>query len=625
MDTQTSQNNCQIAFEISNEIGNKIGGIYSVIASKAPEMQRLLGPGNYIAIGLYNAFKARNDFEEMDIPLDLVDARNMLRIQGIDIKYGHWVGGGFVETILVDPSYLLDVPLITGKEKRKIDEIKGILWDWFNIDSLWMPEVFDPMVAFGWAAGVVVAYLAETPRFKGKNIVAHFHEWISGPGLLYLKKNNIPVATVFMTHATQLGRNIAMGPEDINEILDDLFERDETIPPQKAYQYHVEGTHQIEVICSKEADVLITVSEAVARETEGILGQKADFIIPNGINFDTLSKKEDLVIKHKNARLGLTRFVEAYFNPYYSINFENLLIIHISGRYEYHNKGIDVFLEALKIVNENLKANPPYREILAFIWVPAPVSGIKPNILEAFKNAKNLREAIQDPLIRIEEWLSLRTSDYKKHLKSKSFTEFFSNDEINMIDSIVKRGSFNIETFAKPPICPFNLNERDTIYQELLKLNLTNDSSDNVKVVFYPIYLSRDDPLLGLNYFDAVCGSDMGIYPSTYEPYGLTPLEALALGVPAVTTDLSGFGLLVNELTKDEVNGIYVLKRKGRTNNEAAQDLAEIIINQSKLTKEKVVQAREKAREISEMYTWKNIIKEYKRAYDQAMEELNRK
>ncbi|MHA1213053.1 MAG: hypothetical protein ACTSSH_11385, partial [Candidatus Heimdallarchaeota archaeon] len=180
----TEQNTCQIVFEISNEIANKVGGIYTVIASKAPEMQRILGPGNYIAIGLYNAFKARNDFEEMDIPTDLVDVRNMLRIEGIDIKYGRWIGGGAVETILVDPSYLLDVPLITGKEERKIDNIKGILWDWFNIDSLWMPEVFDPMVAFGWAAGVVVAQLVDSPRFKGKNIAAHFHEWTSGPGLL---------------------------------------------------------------------------------------------------------------------------------------------------------------------------------------------------------------------------------------------------------------------------------------------------------------------------------------------------------------------------------------------------------------------------------------------------------
>ncbi|HUT81391.1 MAG TPA: glycosyltransferase [Candidatus Bathyarchaeia archaeon] len=625
MEGQSNHNNCQIVFEISNEIGNKIGGIYSVIASKAPEMQRLMGPGNYIAIGLYNAFKARNDFEEMEMPLDLVDAQNMLRIQGIDIKYGHWIGGGSVETILVDPSYLLDVPLITGKDMRRIDEIKGILWDWFNIDSLWMPEVFDPMVAFGWAAGVVVAYLSETPRFKGKNIVAHFHEWISGPGLLYLKKNNFPIATVFMTHATQLGRNIAMGPEDINEILDDLLKRNETIPPQKAYQYHVEGTHQMEVICSKEADILITVSEAVARETEGILGQKADFIIPNGINFDTLSKKEDLAIKHKNARAVIARFVEAYFNPYYNINFENLLIIHISGRYEYHNKGIDVFLESLKIVNENLSADPQHREILAFIWVPAPVSGIKPNVLETFKNTKNLREAIQDPLLRIEEWLSLRTNDYEKHIKSKNFSDFFSTDEISSIDTIFKRGNLNLEKSSHPPICPFNLNERDTIYQELLRLNLTNNSTDKVKVVFYPIYLSKEDLLLGLNYFDAVCGCDMGIYPSTYEPYGLTPLEALALGVPAVTTDLSGFGLLVNELTMENANGIYVLKRKGRSNNEAAQDLAEIIIKHSKLSKEDDLQARGSARDISEMYTWKNIIKEYKTAYDQAMKELKRK
>ncbi|MCE7746109.1 MAG: hypothetical protein GPJ52_13335, partial [Candidatus Heimdallarchaeota archaeon] len=166
---------CQIVFEVSNEIANKIGGIYTVIASKAPEMQRLMGPGNYLTIGLYNAFKARNDFEELDPPKDLEEAFNAVRAEGIEVKYGRWIGGGAVEAILVDPSYLLDVPLVTGKSDRKIDQIKGVLWNWFNIDSLWMPEVFDPMVAFGWAAGVLISKLVESPRFKNKRIVTHFH------------------------------------------------------------------------------------------------------------------------------------------------------------------------------------------------------------------------------------------------------------------------------------------------------------------------------------------------------------------------------------------------------------------------------------------------------------------
>ncbi|MHA1556659.1 MAG: hypothetical protein ACTSPM_06945, partial [Candidatus Heimdallarchaeota archaeon] len=174
---------------------------------KAAEMQRLLGSGNYVAIGLYNSFKARNDFEELELPKDFEEAISKVRAEGIDVKYGRWIGGGNVETFLVDPSYLLDVPLVTGKAERKIDQIKRSLWDWFQIDSLWMPEVFDPMVAFGWSVGVLITQLLETTRFKKKDIVTHFHEWISGPGLLYLKHNKVKVATVFMTHATQLGRN----------------------------------------------------------------------------------------------------------------------------------------------------------------------------------------------------------------------------------------------------------------------------------------------------------------------------------------------------------------------------------------------------------------------------------
>jgi len=615
---------CQIVFEVSNEIANKIGGIYTVIASKAPEMQRLMGPGNYLTIGLYNAFKARNDFEELDPPKDFEEVFNAVRAEGIEVKYGRWIGGGAVETILVDPSYLLDVPLVTGKSDRKIDQIKGVLWNWFNIDSLWMPEVFDPMVAFGWAAGVLISKLVESPRFKNKRIVTHFHEWISGPGLLYLKRNNINVATVFMTHATQLGRNIAMGEEDINVILDNLLMKGETIPPQKAYQYHVEGTHQIEVICAEEADVLITVSEAVARETEGILGHRADFIIPNGINLDGLSKKDDLVTKHKEARLKLAQFIEAYFNPYYTVDLDNILIIHISGRYEFHNKGIDVFLESLKLVNEEFKKGKNRKEILAFIWVPAPVSGIKADVLAAFELARELRQIIQSPMIKIEEWLTKIQPGYDDHLKSRNLNDFFSKTEVKRINELVTKTKESKSEITYPPVCPFNLNEKDTIYQTLKKLDLMNKPESSVKVIFYPVYLSKNDQLLELDYYEAVAGCDMGIYPSTYEPYGLTPLEALALGVPAVTTDLSGFGLLVNEQLSEENNGIFVLNRKGRTNEEAAVDLAKIIIKHSKLSIEEVTNARITAREISELYSWQNIIKKYRTSYDEAVNRIHK-
>ncbi|MHA1221499.1 MAG: glycosyltransferase, partial [Candidatus Heimdallarchaeota archaeon] len=296
--------------------------------------------------------------------------------------------------------------------------------------------------------------------------------------------------------------------------------------------------------------------------------------------------------------------------------------IHISCRYEFHNKGIDVFLEALKNVNDTLKGKSDHRDIIAFIWVPAPVSGIKSEILEAFKVAKKHREIIQAPLMRIEEWLSQNLVEYKKHLETKELNEFFTKNEINQINKLAKQNA-SVETKqANPPICPFNLNEKDTIYQTLLQIGLMNNSDDCVKVIFYPVYLSKNDQLLSLNYYDAVAGCDMGIYPSTYEPYGLTPLEALALGVPAVTTDLSGFGLLVTEQTTDDACGIHVLKRKGRTNSEAARDLAEVIIKHSKLTKENVQKARETAREISELYSWRNIIKEYKNAYDQALNKM---
>ncbi|MHA1125979.1 MAG: glycosyltransferase [Candidatus Heimdallarchaeota archaeon] len=561
-----------IVFEVSNEIANKIGGIYTVIASKAPEMPQMLGSDNYFAIGLYNSFKARNDFEELDPPDDFQEVFTKLRTDGIDVKFGRWLGGGNVKTILVDPSNLLDFPIITGKDERRIDQIKGLLWDWYKIDSIWMPEVFDPMVAFGWATGRLISELITCSRFRDKKIVAHFHEWISGPGLLYLKKNNVEISTIFMTHATQLGRNIAMGEEDINEVVDEYLAKGETIPPQKAYQYQVEGTHQLEVVCARECDVLITVSEAIAKEAECILGRKPDFVIPNGMNFNQITKKEDLPTTHQSSRKTINQFVATYFNPYYKIDFENLLVIHISGRYEFHNKGIDVFIEALQEVNEQLKNQQVCsKEIIAFIWIPAPISGTKPFITKTFELAKTTTEPYRE------------------------------------------------EGVVNPPISPFIINENDTISCALKAADLFNKKDDHVKVVFYPTYLSKNDQLLGLDYYDAVSGCDMGIYPSTYEPFGLTPLEALALGVPAVTTDLSGFGLLINEQLNSKTNGIHVLERRGKSNSIAAKELAQIIFQHANMSDEATQKAKANARDISELYNWRNIIKEYLTSYNAAI------
>lgn len=561
-----------VVFEVSNEIANKIGGIYTVIASKAPVMPQILGDGNYFAIGLYNSFKALNDFVEEDPPDDFQEVFAKLRVLGIEIKFGKWIGGGNVDTFLVDPAHFLDFPIITGKDERRIDQIKGFLWDWYKIDSIWMPEVFDPMVAFGWSAGRLISELITCSRFNNKKIVAHFHEWISGPGLLYLKKNNVEISTIFMSHATQLGRNIAMGEEDINKVVDEYLAKGETIPPQKAYQYHVEGTHQLEVICARECDILITVSEAIAKEAECILGRKADFVIPNGMNFEQLTKREDLPTIHKSSREKIDRFVETYFNPYYKLEQEKLLVVHISGRYEFHNKGIDVFIEALQEVNNQLKTqNNISKQILAFFWIPAPISGTKPFITKTFELAK------ASSTIHKEEGIDF------------------------------------------PPICPFIINEKDTILCSLKNAELFNKEDDGVKVVFYPTYLSKNDQLLELDYYDAVSGCDMGIYPSTYEPFGLTPLEALALGVPAVTTDLSGFGLLINEQQATKTNGIHVLKRRGKTNTFAAKELAKIILKYTEMSDEDTQKAKTNARDISELYSWRNIIKEYLSAYNAAI------
>ncbi|MHA1441743.1 MAG: glycosyltransferase, partial [Candidatus Heimdallarchaeota archaeon] len=205
------------------------------------------------------------------------------------------------------------------------------------------------------------------------------------------------------------------------------------------------------------------------------------------------------------------------------------------------------------------------------IWIPAPISGTKQFITKTFELSKTTSEPYRE-------------------------------------DGVVN-----------PPISPFIINEKDTILCALKDAELFNKKDDRVKVIFYPTYLSKNDQLLGLDYYDAVSGCDMGIYPSTYEPFGLTPLEALALGVPAVTTDLSGFGLLINEQFNSKTNGIHVLERRGKSNSVAAKELAQIIIQHANMSDEATQKAKTNARDISELYSWRNIIKEYLTSYNAAI------
>ena len=167
-----------------------------------------------------------------------------------------------------------------------------------------------------------------------------------------------------------------------------------------------------------------------------------------------------------------------------------------------------------------------------------------------------------------------------------------------------------------------NNEESDPMIQGFHEAGLLNRKEDKVKVIAYPVYLNGADGLFDLNYYDAIMGTHLGIFPSYYEPWGYTPLETAALGVPAVTTDLAGFGRFINQAPKDddEKGGIYVLDRYGKSNEEEVSSFTTMLYDYTTLRQRDRVSQKLIAKKLSELADWKELIKNYIDAHNQALE-----
>ncbi|MBN2457531.1 glycosyltransferase [Candidatus Woesearchaeota archaeon] len=588
---QDSKPNADILFEASWEVCNKVGGIYTVVKSKADIINRKYN-GNYFLVGPLFPEKAKIELQQC-VPLpELKQAFDELEQEGLSCIYGKWMCKGEPQVILVDFSKWFD---------RKNDIMK-YLWESYGIDSLFSGYDFIEPMIWGHAVGRVIEKVKE--KYENKRIVAHFHEWLAGFGLLYLKHNNSGVKTVFTTHATMLGRALCGSGVD-------LYSKLSTInPEEEAKKSGINDKFTTERACAKNAEVFTTVSEITAIEAEKILGRKADVLLLNGLDIDKFPTFEESSIKHREYRDRIREFLSFFFFPHYKFDLEKTLNFFIVGRYEFKNKGIDILIKALGKLNSMLKQGESKKNVAAFFFIPTAVTSIKMPVLENREQFEKINEFVKNSSQKLLQRLLMSI------LKGDDLESFslFSEDERNDLKKYILK--FN--TKGGPFLSTHNIynEENDLMIRGFKEAGLLNREEDRVKVILFPVYLDGFDEILKLKYYDAIQGCHMGIFPSYYEPWGYTPLESAALGVPAITTDLAGFGRFIKKSSDPEKGGIFVLNRMNKSDDESENELTNLLHNFTLLKRKDRVEQKMSAKALSELADWKNFARFYIEAHN---------
>jgi len=614
-----------VCFEVSFECGNKVGGIYAVITSKSKEMKKRYGK-NYYTIGFYNPDNYYRDFVAEETPRNVKKIFKQLEEIGIRCFWGRWIRAHDVRLILIDPKDFMEKKSKAkfGKEKvtdKNINLIKRRLWEDYKIDSLRTGFDYDEPVAWSTAAGILIEKLIKTNDLKHKKIIAHFHEWLSGAGLLYLLKKKVPIGLVFTIHATRVGRAKSYNGENlIEEVLKELKEK-KSLKDKEAYKYKLEAQHLLEKACAKHADTFTAVSKIVSEEAKYILGKEADVITPNSLDFDEFFTTDTLTIFHRKYRKPVNEFLDAYFSPYYSVNITDNIVFFISGRYEFLNKGVDLFIEALSKLNDRLKEKKFRRDIFAFILIPADIKGPKKELLESILQYHRIKTLVGEQFFEMKDHIISQILDGKKINFNRAVDKTF------LARTVVWSHFFSRFRGKNAPLCAFELNydeKDDEIVNCLIKNNLMNKSDDKVRVIFYPTYLSPTDGLLGMTYQDFVVATSMGIFPSRYEPWGYTPFETAALRVLSLTTDVAGFGSFILEHSKKfgKKSAIKVLRIKSRTKREIVKDLTDMMESCVFLDKEERIKEKLETRYLVEKLDWKYQISNYLNAHSLALKKM---
>ncbi|RME53572.1 glycosyltransferase [Candidatus Woesearchaeota archaeon] len=582
-----------VVFECSWEVCNKVGGINTVLKSKAGLMKERYA--EYFMVGPYVEKNAQVELDEAEPPSFLKKAFAECSARGIRCYFGSWLIKGEPKVVLIDASALLS----------QKDSIKAKLWEEFHIDSLHSRWEFEEPMLWSWAVGVLLE--AVERELVGKKVVVHCHEWLAGFALLYLRSVRSSIASVFTTHATMLGRALAGSGYDLYAMLDSIN------PQEWAQKVGVQDKFSAERAMASQADVFSTVSEITALEAERILGRRPEVLLLNGLELERFPTFEETSIRHATNREIIREFLSYYFFPYYTFDVEHTLMFFFVGRYEFRNKGIDVLIDALAKLNKKLQEEGGDRHIVVFFWVPMGTRGVKQEIVENKNFFNHLKESVarrlEKLLQRLVYDLASSGSDGKLVLEKDFIQE-------------LKRDLMHFRRVGNPPMITHHIDneQNDPLLNSLLSKGLDNKQDDRVKVVVYPAYLDGSDSLLNLPYYDAITGCHLGVFPSSYEPWGYTPLETAACGVPSVTTDLAGFGRFVMKKVHGEEGGIYVVPRYKHSYDEAVQELFEILLRFARLNRSERVHEKIKAKSLSALADWRQFVNFYVQAHNVALQ-----
>ena len=537
--------NFELLFETSWEVCNKIGGIYTVLSTKAQTLQRafkdrviFVGPDVWTEDNPSPYFK--------ETPSLLKQWRSKAQLpEGVSVRVGRWDIPGRPVVVLVK---------FDGMYAMK-DEFYGNMWEQYGVDSLHAYGDYDEGCAFAHAAGVVIESICRHNGLDSKNYIAHFDEWTTGMGLLYLKWRLPQVATIFTTHATSIGRSICGNNKPLYGYLSG-YDGD-----QMARELNMEAKHSLEKAAALQADCFTTVSRITAIECGQLLGRQPDVVTPNGFeqNFVPATKTK-LALAREAARRRILDVVSALTGQ--SMD-DDTFIVATSGRNEYRNKGIDLFLDAVNRLGEI----DPQRRVLALILVPAWVKEARADLKEAM--SAPYRNALNEPIIT--HWLNNQDSD-----------------------SIICR---------------------------IRSLGFENGSASRVMAVYVPCYLNGGDGVVDMSYYDVIPGLDATVFPSYYEPWGYTPLESVAFGVPTVTTTLSGFGQWILSQYENgfEPCGVKVIDRGDFNYEQVKEDIAVSLRGLTEEGAKALSGIQRAAMSTAKDASWTNFIKYYYESFDVAL------
>lgn len=535
--------NPEYLFETSWEVCNMVGGIYTVLSTKSNVMRELLGD-HYITVGpdvVKEAHETLYFVEDNDL---FPEWRERALAQGMKFRIGRWKIESSPIAILIDYTTLY----------QSKNDILTHLWEQYELDSIRGQWDYIEPVLFGYAAGQVIESFCNFYLQQTSNIVAHFHEWMTGSGVLYLKEHCPQIATAFTTHATYLGRAISGNGLPLYDNLKSY------LPSVMAMQFNVVSQQSMEQKAAKNADAFTTVSDITAQECEQFLYRKPDVVTKNGIDHTFRQDETAFEEKRKVRREQILKIASTLCGETLD---PNCVMVLNSGRYEFKNKGIDLFIEALRRLNEDKSLK---RTVLGVIAVPSNIAG----------PSKDLQHRLDG------------TNEIMGH------TDFPATHHI-----------FDYEN--------------DAILNALRNAGLQNDAKDMVKVMFVPAYLNGSDGIFNLTYSEFLAAFDFSVFPSYYEPWGYTPLESVALGIPTLTSDVSGFGKFVQQECPGN-EAVTVVPRQEGDVNKVIDEIVAALRKFQTLTNKGVEKLTEAALKVAEKLLWKDLIVSYQQAWDQALE-----